>query len=206
MNKQELITHLKNEGFSRDIIRAFEKVSREKFIPEKMKSLAYYDEALPLENGATISQPTTIAFMLTLLELKKGQKILEIGSGSGYVIALMNEITKGKIYGIEIIKSLAQKSKARFKKNKNIKILNRNGENGLPEEAPFDRMLISASADKIPKHLYNQLKPNGILVTPVKYSIWQIKKTKKGFMEKEYPGFVFIPLISKNTISDGNQN
>ncbi len=200
MNKTQLITGLKNYGFSEEILRAFEKVPRENFVPESLKEYAYYDDALPLEEGATISQPYTIAFMLNLLELKKEskegekQRILEIGSGSGYVLALLSEITKGEIYGLEIIESLAEKSKKILKKYKNITVYNKDGSKGLPEKAPLDRILISAAADEIPKHLFFQLEDKGILVAPVGNSIFQIKKEKGKIRIKEFPGFVFVPL------------
>lgn len=194
--KQELLENLKANGFSEPIIKAFEKIKREDFIPPQYKSLAYEDIALPLEGGATISQPYTIAFMLSLLKLKKAQKILEIGSGSGYVLALINQIAKqSEIYGVEIIKSLAEKSKNLLKKDKKIAILNQDGSNGLLEHAPFDRILISASAEEPPTNLCTQLKNNSILVAPVKESIFQIKKQDSKVKLKEFPGFVFVPLI-----------
>lgn len=195
MNKKELLTTLKDQGFSKNIINTFEKIKREQFIPEAFKPLAYNNEALPLERGATISQPYTIAFMLALLELKPSQKILEVGSGSGYVLALLDELTKGDIYGIEIIRSLFVSSKQILSKHKNIKIINKNGSKGLIENAPFDRILISASSDKVPSHLYNQLKDEGIIVAPVKNSIFQIRKHNSKLSIKEFPGFVFVPLV-----------
>lgn len=196
MNKKELIESLRAQGFSEKIMKAFEKVPREKFIPENLKEYAYEDEALPLEEGATISQPYTIAFMLNLLELKKKEKILEIGSGSGYVLALLAEITEGKIYGIEISKNLSEKSKKILKELNfnNVEVFNKSGFEGLKEKSPFDRVLISAAAEKIPEHLFFQLKENGILVTPVGNSIFQIKKTDGKIRIKEFPGFVFVPL------------
>ena len=195
-SKQELLENLRANGFSESIIKAFEKIKREDFIPPQYKALAYEDIALPLEGGATISQPYTIAFMLSLLELKRGQKILEIGSGSGYVLALISEIIlDGEIYGLEIIKSLAEKSKNLLKKDKSIKIINQDGSNGLPEHAPFDRILVSASAEELPLNLYAQLKNNGILVAPIKESIFQIKEQNSKIKLKEFPGFVFVPLI-----------
>ncbi len=198
MGKTELIESLKSQGFPKQIIEAFKKVKREKFISENIKSLAYEDIALPLEKGATISQPYTIAFMLALLELKENQKILEIGSGSGYVLALISKIIKkGKIYGIEIIENLAKRSKEILKKDKKITIINISGSNGLPEKSPFDRMLISAASNEIPSHLYSQLKDNGILVTPVKNSIFKIKKEKGKIKMHEFSGFVFVPLVKK---------
>ena len=106
MNKQALINSLKQKGFSRRILNAFEKVKRENFIPDKLKKYAYEDTALPIGEAQTISQPYTIAMMLSMLELKKGQKVLELGSGCGYVLALISEIVgdKGRVYGIERIK------------------------------------------------------------------------------------------------------
>lgn len=194
MDKNQLIEKLKEDGFSSDILNAFRKVPREKFIPEHLKEAAYEDAALPLEKGATISQPYTIAFMLNLLELKKGQKILEIGSGCGYVLALLSEITNGEIFGVEIISSLAEKSKKNLFGFRNVNVFNRNGINGLPEEAPFDRILISADAGKIPEHLFSQLKDDGILVCPAGDSILKITKNKGKVKIKKFFGFVFVPL------------
>ena len=198
MNKKELLEELKKEGFSDNIIRAFDKVKREDFISEEFKQYAYENEPLPIGKGATISQPYTIAFMLDLLELdnKKNLKILEIGSGCGYVLALINQLSKdSKIYGVEINKEVIENSKKILKKNKNIKVFYRDGSKGLKNKAPFDRILISADAGKIPAHLYPQLKDKGILVTPVGNSIYQIKKINKQIREKEHYGFVFVPLV-----------
>lgn len=195
MNKSELIDSLKQKGFSEQIVGAFERVKREDFIPEKFAAYAYEDLALPLDDGSTISQPYTIALMLSLLELKHGQKILEIGSGSGYVLALMSEIVKdGKIYGIELNKKLAIKSKSILEKDSNIQILNRDGSDGLPEFAPFDRILISASFSSMPKHLFEQLAEGGTMVAAVNQSIFQIKKEAGKISQKEFPGFVFVPI------------
>jgi protein-L-isoaspartate(D-aspartate) O-methyltransferase len=194
MNKEELLRSLAERGFSRKIINAFKKVKREAFIAKCQKNNAYEDIALPLTEGSTISQPFTIAFMLNLLELGGKEKILEIGSGSGYVLALLSEMTKGEIYGIEIIQSLAEQSRRIFKNNRKIKIINKNGSKGLPKKAPFDRIIMSAAADKMPTNLFKQLTKKGILVTPVQNSIWQIKKENKTITKKEFTGFVFIPL------------
>jgi protein-L-isoaspartate(D-aspartate) O-methyltransferase len=196
MNKLRLLSSLKTNGFSEKIVSAFTKVPRENFLPENYKSFAYEDTAPPLEKGATISQPYTIAFMLNLLELKPNLRILEIGSGCGYVLALMAETSpKSEIYGIEIIKSLADKSKQYLKNYQNINIICKNGFNGLKEKSPFDRILISASANNLPEHLYPQLNDNGFIVVPVKDSIFQIKKQNNKISIKGFPGFVFVPLI-----------
>jgi len=194
VNKQELIESLRREGFSEIILKAFEKVRREDFIPKNLIGVAYDDMALPLEKGATISQPYTIAFMLRLMELKKGQKILEIGSGCGYVLALLLEITNGETYGVEIIKSLADKSKKTLVGYKKVGVFAKDGSRGLKEKGPFDRILISASASEMPEVLYEQLKDGGILVCPVGNSIWQIKKVDGEIIRKEFPGFAFVSL------------
>jgi protein-L-isoaspartate(D-aspartate) O-methyltransferase len=124
-------------------------------------------------------------------------KILEIGSGCGYVLALIDEICNGKceIFGIEIIKDLVLKSKQVLKNKKNIKIVFGNGYKGLNQYGLYDRILISAASQEIPNHLYDQLKNNGIMVCPVQNSIFQIKKlSEKKFKIKEHPGFIFVPL------------
>lgn len=201
MIKDNLLSGLKQKGFSEEIINAFAKVRREDFVPENLAPYSYEDIPLPIEVGSTISQPSTVAFMLNLLELKQGQKILEIGSGSGYTLALMSEIIKdGKIYGIELLERLAIKSKNLLAKDSNIEVINRSGLQGLPEFAPYDRILVSASCpnkDSLAPFL-EQLKDLGILVAAVHQSIFQIKKENSVLTEKEFPGFVFVPLVKEN--------
>ncbi len=198
MNKQGLLNELRKEGFSEEIIEAFDKVKREDFISKELKDSAYENNPLPIGFGATISQPYTIAFMLNLLELKNNLEILEVGSGSGYVLALINELSKNsEIYGVERIKELAKSSERILKKYENIKILHGDGTRGLKEKSPFDRILASASADKIPEELVFQLKENGIMVIPVRNSIFQIKKQGGKITKKEHHGFVFVPLVEE---------
>lgn len=200
--KQTLLQSLERSGFSKEILNAFSKVKRENFVPKDIKKLAYEDTPLPIGKGQTISQPYTIAMMLSLLELKTGQKILEVGSGCGYVLALLSELTgeKGKAFGIEIIKPLVEKSKKNTKNYKNVEVYNKNGFLGLPEKSPFDRILISAAYNEIPKSLIEQLKNKGIIVAPIGPSYGQslvVYQKVKGKLEikKEIPGFIFVPLI-----------
>jgi len=195
VNKEELLASLKKKGFSESVVDAFRKVKREDFVPEHLIGYAYEDIALPVMEGSTLSQPSTVAFMLNLLDMKDNQKILEIGSGSGYVLALLSEMNpNGKIYGIEILKELAIRSRNYLKDKSNVEIIMRDGSEGLREFAPYDRILISASCPEVPKHLLQQLKEDGILVAAVRQSIFQIKKEKQETLEKEYPGFAFVPL------------
>ena len=198
--KTQLLSSLKQKGFSKEILNAFLKVKRENFIPKQLKSRAYEDNALPIGKGQTISQPFTIAMMLSMLKLKTGQKILEAGSGCGYVLALLSEIVQdGKVFGIEIIKELADKSKINLKNYSNVKVYNKDGADGLENEK-IDRILISAACEQIPKTLLSQLKDNGILVAPVgsryEQSLVAVQKIKNKFiLKEEIPGFVFVRFV-----------
>jgi len=201
MERQDLIKSLRKQGFSEQIVRSFESVDRSEFVPEGFKAESYKDVALPIGGGQTISQPYTIAFMLSLLEIagKKSQKILEVGSGSGYVLALINEITKdSEIIGIERIKELVDRSKRVLIKNNNIKIIHDDGSKGLAEEAEkekFDRILVSAACKDIPQKLLKQLKIRGVLVASVGNSIVSVKKFPDENKIREFPGFVFVPMV-----------
>ena len=201
MNKSQLLKHLKKQGFSKTILNAFSKVKRENFVSKDLEERTYEDRPLPIGCGATISQPYTIATMLQLLELEEGQKVLELGSGCGYVLALMSEIVgeKGEIYGIEIEPELAEKSKENVKSYKNIQIYNRDGKQGLEELAPFDRILISAALEAVSEKIFYQLKDKGILVGPFgsKYGQTLValqRNKKKHKLIGQKPRFMFVPF------------
>ncbi|MBU2052649.1 MAG: protein-L-isoaspartate O-methyltransferase [Nanoarchaeota archaeon] len=203
MNKSKLISSLRKKGFSRQILNAFSKVSREDFVLQSLRERAYEDIALLIGYGQTISQPYTIATMLELLGLKKGQRVLEIGSGCGYVLALLSEIVgkKGEVFGIEIVKELAEKSRDNLR-DYNVKIYNRNGADGLEEESPLDRILISAGCEKVPDKVLSQLKEDGILVAPVgsryEQTLTAIKRVKDKFkVIEKIPGFVFVRFVER---------
>lgn len=205
MDKKELLQSLRRKGFSQIILNAFSNVKREDFIPGKLERYAYEDTCLEIGFEQTISQPWTIALMFSLLKLKKNQKVLEIGSGSGYVLALISNIVgnKGRVYGIERIKELADKSKESLKEYKNVKVYNQDGMYGLQEFAPYDRIIISAGYKEIPPRLISQLKNKGIIVAPLSLkeyekSLMAFEKIKgKLILKKEIPGFVFVPLIGE---------
>lgn len=192
---------------SKQIIDAFLKVKREAFFTEDMKNYSYVDSAFPIGYGQTISQPSTIAVMLELLEPKKGQKILEVGAGSGYVLALLSEIVgkEGKVIGIERIPQLANRAKHTLAKlgYKNIEIVLGDGAKGYAKEAPFDRIIVSAACSEVPQALIDQLANNGRLVAPVGTRFMQqmqvITKNSKGKLKSFFANgyFVFVPLISE---------
>ncbi len=189
------------------IIEAFKKVARADFVPESIRSEAWRDEALPTFEDQTISQPYTVAFMLELLDAHRGETILDVGSGSGWVSALLASIVgpKGKVYGIERVEDLVEFCKNNLGKYnfKNVKIIHGDGTQGLKEYAPFDRVHVAAAALAIPKALKEQLKIGGKMVIPTKNNdirlIEKISKTQ--YTERIYPGFVFVPLIADD--SDG---
>ncbi|MCZ2846105.1 MAG: protein-L-isoaspartate(D-aspartate) O-methyltransferase [Candidatus Bathyarchaeota archaeon] len=184
-----------------EIIRAFEKIDRVDFM-DTDKDLAYIDNAFPIGHGQTISQPTTVAIMFELLQPKGGDKVLDIGSGSGWTTALLANIVgpKGKVYSIEIIKKLYQFGKENVEKYdfKNVEFFCQDGSKGLSKHAPFDKILASASVPEIPPPFKKQLKINGIAVLPVRDSIFKvIKKTPQKFETEGYPFFVFVPMRGK---------
>jgi len=208
-----LIDSLLQEGWLKTprIIEAFRNIKRIDFLPDSVKNLAELNEALPIGYGQTISQPLVVAFMLEQLQPEPGNKILDIGSGSGWTTALLAEIvggpTKGgcpgKVIAVEIIpelKEFGEKNvvKYSFVEKGIVKFICADGSKGYEKEAPYDRILASASAERLPQTWKEQLKVGGRIVTPIGSSIWLfIKKSEKEFREIEYPGFAFVPLIEK---------
>ena len=212
-----LIDSLIAEGWLKTshIIEAFLKIKREDFLPEDIKNLAELNEALPIGSGQTISQPLVVAFMLEQLQPQQGDKILDIGSGSGWTTALLAEIIspKGKVIAIEIVPELKEfgeqnVAKYNFIEKGIVEFICADGSKGYEKEAPFDKVLASASAEKIPQTWKDQLKVGGRIVTPIGSSIWlfqkkapSVAKAMEGkeneWEEKEYPGFAFVPLITK---------
>ncbi|HJO95119.1 MAG TPA: hypothetical protein QF753_17115 [Victivallales bacterium] len=198
ITKEHLIKKLKNEGFSEPILNAFSSIRREDFISEKLLSYAYQDIPLPLGFNSTISQPYTIAFMLNLLEIENSENfnILEIGCGCGYVLCLMNELCrKSQLIGIEVNEEVGYDAIERLDTYENIYVRIGNGKKGLADEAPFDRILLSADAGERPYHLIKQLNDYGIIVSPVGNSIFKIKKKGTDITEEEFYGFRFVPLV-----------
>lgn len=179
---------------------AFKKIDRAKFLPEHVRQLAYIDDALPIGYGQTGSQPYTVRLMLKWLDPRPGEKILDVGFGSGWTTALLSYLVgpKGKIYAVERVPELVefgQDNNERFGV-KNAEFFQAGEELGLPEHAPYDRILVSASADEIPQGLVDQLKVGGKMVIPVHYDILEIiKKAKEKPGIKTHPGFVFVPLL-----------
>jgi len=199
---ENLVESLKEEGVLKTpkIIEAFLKIKREDFVIDK--EWAYLDTALPIGFNQTISQPLVVAFMLELLEPKEGEKILDIGSGSGWTTTLLAYCVslKGKVIAIEIIPELKEfgennVKKYNFIKKGIVKFILKDGKLGYEKEAPYDKILVSCSATAVPLALKKQLKIGGKMVIPIYDSIVEITKiNENNFKEREYPGFVFVPL------------
>jgi protein-L-isoaspartate(D-aspartate) O-methyltransferase len=202
MDVDNLIKEIELMGIkNKKILNAIEKIPRHKFLPEHLKKHAYLNIPLHIGHEQTISQPYTVAFMLDALELKVGDKVLEVGSATGWSAALMSELVKpGTIYTTEIIPELAELAKSNLKKNKikNVKVFNKDGSLGLERYKPFDKIVLTAAAPEIPKPLIEQLKNNGILVAPVGplYCQEMLKLTKKDnkLKIKNLGDFIFVKL------------
>ncbi|MFK5882157.1 MAG: protein-L-isoaspartate O-methyltransferase [Sulfurospirillum sp.] len=197
-----LIKNMKASGVLKtpEIINAFKAIDRRFFTPEDFKEYVYMDRPLPIGKNQTISQPTTVAFMLELLSAKKGDKVLDIGSGSGWTTALLcNIVTKdGSVLGLERVDELVKRGERnllQFDLGAHCAIKKATEKLGVPGDK-FDKILVSASAETTPEILFDQLKIGATLVVPVKNSIFRFQKISQSkIKQEEFPGFVFVPLI-----------
>ena len=194
--KRELLERYEKHGIvrSEEVKKAFLKVPREEFVLDPYKPYAYDDRPLPTLRGQTMSAPHMHLILLEALELRRGMKVLEVGTGTGYQAALIAEIVgpEGKVITIERIRELAKIAEENLKRlgYKNVKVIRGDGLKGYPPEAPYDRILITAAVKEIPKALIEQLKPTGILVAPViedyrNQRLIRIRKTPEGRIKKE---------------------
>ena len=188
----------------RSVLSAMTRVEREKFVPEQFRDMAYSDGPLPIGYKQTISQPYIVAYMTEKLQVDSNHKVLEIGTGSGYQAAILGELSD-KVFTIEIIPELGKSSIDILQKlnYNNIFVRIGDGYKGWPEEAPFDRIIVTAAPGKIPEKLVEQLANGGQMIIPVGESVfsqylWIIKKDNKGNIGKEKILPVrFVPMVKE---------
>lgn len=202
-----LVDNLVKEGWLKTdrVIEAFREIKREDFMPEEIKKLAEVNEALPIGEGQTISQPLVVAFMIEKLKVSEGDNVLDIGSGSGWTTGILSYLVgkRGRVTALEVVPELKEfgernVSKYNFIKKGITRFVLADGTKGFKKEAPFDRMLVSAAVQgEIPPAWKEQLKEGGIIAASVRNSIWVLEKKEGEFKKEEYPGFAFVPLVEK---------
>jgi len=202
MREKMVETQIKARGVKDPrVLSALLKVERHRFVPEEYLNSAYSDQPLPIGEGQTISQPYIVALMTELLELKGNEKVLEIGTGSGYQAAILAELAK-EVYTIEIIASLASRANHRLLElgYKNVKVKSGDGYLGWPEAAPFDAIIVTAAPDHIPQPLMDQLREGGRMVVPVGTHTQELRKIIKRSGKAESVDVVpviFVPMTGE---------
>jgi len=203
---QGLINIIKANGFLKEwaVERAIRVTPRHLFVPDEFVEQAYQDRPLPTKSMQTISQPSVVAKMTELLDVKDNSKILEIGCGSGWQSAILSRLSHNKIYSIERLPEIVEFARKNHQKAdiQNVEIICGDGTLGLPEQAPFDRIIVTAACKKVPQQLLEQLNEGGILVAPVgdyySQDMTVMQKTNQQAKEiRRIPGFIFAPLIGK---------
>ncbi|WP_048147186.1 protein-L-isoaspartate(D-aspartate) O-methyltransferase [Pyrococcus abyssi] len=198
---------LEREGIIRslEVKEAFLKYPRYMFVEDRYKSYAHIDEPLPIPAGQTVSAPHMVAIMLEIAKLKEGMNVLEVGTGSGWNAALISYIVKTDVYSIERIPELVEFAKRNLERAgvKNVHVILGDGSKGFPPKAPYDVIIVTAGAPKVPEPLVEQLKPGGRLIIPVgSYHLWQellevVKKKSGEIKVRNHGGVAFVPLIGE---------
>ena len=205
-------TQIENRGVRDErILRVMRKTPRHFFVPEHLIDMAYEDGPLPIGEGQTISQPYIVAIMTELLQLQGKERVLEIGTGSGYQAAILSQLVN-KVFSIEIIKTLAKKADNKLKEMKynNVMVKWGDGYQGWLEYAPYDAIIVTAAPDKVPQSLIAQLKQGGKMVVPVGTYYQQLKVISKTFdneiKENNIIPVRFVPMVtSEKTFQDSSQ-
>ncbi len=202
MNHKQLVQNLVDNSYLKSsyIVEAFRYVDRQYFVRQDNLPEAYGDYPLPIGSDQTISQPRTVAFMIELLSVQRGDLVLDIGAGSGWTTALLAHIVgdEGFVYATEIVPELVDFARENLVKfgTVNVEVWQaKSGQLGLPDKGPYDKILVSASGDEMPQGLLSQLKVGGRIVIPIYDAIWKIEKISETETEEEkYSGFAFVPL------------
>lgn len=188
----------------RRVLRAFEDVPRESFVPERLRELAYEDQPLPIGFGQTISQPYIVALALEALQLRGDERALDVGTGSGYAAALMSKLA-ARVYTIERIQELTELARAHLRPYRNVEVRCGDGSLGWPEEAPFDAIAVAAAAPTTPRALLEQLAQGGRLVMPIgeeEQVLVRVTRTGDLFRRELITAVQFVPLIGAQGVPE----
>lgn len=201
--RKRLIGLLRRQGVSEDVLAAMMRVKRHLFVSHHLCEQAYGDYPLSIGEGQTISAPHMVAMMCDYLDLKQGEKVLEIGAGSGYHAAVIAEMIgeEGHVYSVERLKWLVEFSKENLKRAgyTNVTVILGDGTLGLPEHAPYDKINVTCAAPDVPSPLLEQLKTGGKMVIPVgqyRQTLYLVEK-RNGVMKERKCEVVFVPLVGK---------
>lgn len=198
----ELILRLRQAGVTdRRVVSAIESVPRDLFVPAELQAVAYADQALPIDCGQTISAPVLVGMMTAALEAGPDDRVLEIGTGTGYQTAILARLTR-RVYTIERFRTLTAAAESRFRTLRltNITTLTGDGINGWPEQAPFDRIIVTASGEAVSPTLLRQVRLGGVLIMPVGpadgvQKLMRFDRREEGFAERGLADVRFVPLI-----------
>lgn len=202
--RRKLVELLKSRGLKKKpVLDALLKVPRHKFVPASHRNLAYEDRALPIAHEQTISQPYIVGYMTEAADIAPGERVLEIGTGSGYQAAVLAELAK-EVYSIEIVPSLADNARNLLRElgYKNVQVKTGNGYLGWPEHAPFDAIIVTAAPDEVPQTLVDQLAVGGTMVVPVGSQFQEmviITRSEAGVVERRTIPVAFVPMVGKPT-------
>ena len=206
--KERLIKKLVSSGYihTDEVIEAFRQIPRENFIPDEHRPFSYSDTPLRIGKEQTISAPHMVGMMLELLELEKGGKVLEVGAGSGYHAAMAAHVIgeEGHVYTIEYLQDLAERAVVNIDSigfKDRITVINADGSKGLPEYAPFDRIMVACGAPEVPRPLIEQLKEGGIMILPVGGGYYQklirVRKVDGKVVKEDHGGCAFVPMVGE---------
>jgi protein-L-isoaspartate(D-aspartate) O-methyltransferase len=201
-SKIRLLMELRSQGITdARVLAAIERTPRNLFVPADLRDQAYENTALPIGKGQTISQPIVVATMTQKLDVGERMRVLEIGTGSGYQAAILARLAR-RVYTVERHRRLARRTRELFQELRlhNITVVHGDGSLGLPEQAPFDRIIVTAAAEDPPQVLIDQLRPGGIMVLPVGQSnavqtLIRIDKTPAGLEYTDLGAVRFVPLV-----------
>ena len=203
IGRMEFLLNLRRRGImDAAVLRAMDEVPREYFVMADYSDMAYADQALPIACGQTISQPYVVAYMSEKLDLEPTHRVLEVGTGSGYQAAVLSRIVAG-VVSIERYRTLAEAARGRLHTLgfNNVDIVAGDGLDGAPDQAPFDRIIVTAAAEEVPQALVNQLAKGGIMILPLgpqggAQTLVKLIKTDDGVEREDLIGVRFVPLLA----------